>query len=276
MNDAPRHPLRVMGRCARLAGELGYSALRFAALSVRHGGTLAPSPRARWLQHVCRRVLRVFSLEHEVHGPMPTRGLLVCNHLSYLDILVLSATTPCIFVAKLEVRGWPVFGWFASRAGTLFLQREARSAAARVAGEIRAALDAGMLVVLFPEGTTSDGRDVLPFKSSLLEAAVGSPHDLSAGHIAYTVSDGSVADEVCYWRDMTLVPHLLNLLRKQKLGARLRFTEMSAAGADRKQLAQELRSAVVRLRECDPHAATSRADQPPAVPASKAASALSS
>ncbi len=141
-----------------------------------------------------------------------------------------------------------MFGWFASLAGTLFLRRDKRSDVARMTREMRRTLDTGALVVLFPEGTTSDGRDVLPFTSSLLEPATRQPHGLSAGFIEYSLNDGSVADEVCYWRDMRLLPHLLNLLGKRGLEARLRFTRLRQAGLDRKQLARQLRSEVVRLK----------------------------
>jgi 1-acyl-sn-glycerol-3-phosphate acyltransferase len=201
------------------------------------------------LQNVCLRALHVFHIELRTIGPIPSSGLLVCNHLSYFDILVLGAIAPCVFVSKCEVRRWPVFGWFASLAGTLFLRREKRSDVARMSREMRRALDTGALVVLFPEGTTSDGRAVLPFKSSLLEAATGRPHGLSAGVIEYALNDGSVADEVCYWRDMTLAPHLLNLLGKRGLEAQLRFTRLRHASPDRKQLARQLHSEVVRLKQ---------------------------
>jgi len=225
--------------------------MRFAGLIALHAGIPDRAARARWLQCVCRRALRVFSLRLRVAGPVPLSGVLVCNHLSYLDILVLGATTPCVFVSKCEVKLWPVFGWFASLAGTLFLRRDKRSDVARMIREMRRALETGALVVLFPEGTTSDGRKVLPFKSSLLEPAVRQQqgHGVSAAFIEYALNDGSVADEVCYWRDMSLAPHLLNLLGKRGLEARLRFTELRQASPDRKQLARQLHSEVVRLKE---------------------------
>ena len=207
-----KRSLRIVARSLWLAGELVLALIKFVALIAAHAGTPDRTTRARWLQNVCRRALRVFHLELRVAGTIPSNGLLVCNHLSYLDIIVLGATAPCVFVSKREVRRWPVFGWFASLAGTLFLRRDKRSDVARLTREMRRLLDTGALVVLFPEGTTSDGRDVLPFKSSLLEPATRQPHGLSAGFIEYALADGSVADEVCYWRDMTLAPHLLNLL----------------------------------------------------------------
>ena len=147
-----------------------------------------------------------------------------------------------------------MFGWFASLAGTLFLRREKRSDVARMTLEMGRVLDEGELVVLFPEGTSSDGSKVLPFKSSLLEPAIRQPHALSAGFIEYALSDGEVAEEVCYWKDMTLLPHLLNLFSKRGLTARLRFSEPRQAGGDRKQLARQLHSEVVRLRKLSPPA----------------------
>ena len=244
----PRN-FRIMVRLFWLAGELAWALIRFVGLIVARATPPNRAARARWLQHICRRALRVFHVELRVTGPIPASGLLVCNHLSYLDILVLGATTPCLFVSKCEVKRWPVFGWFASLAGTLFLHRDRRSDVARVTGEMRQMLDSGALIVLFPEGTTSGGREVLPFKSSLLEPAAQSPHALSAGFLEYALAEGDVAEEVCYWKDMTLLPHLLNLLGKRGVEARLRFTELRPESSDRKQLARQLHSEVVRLKE---------------------------
>jgi len=248
MDSSFKRSTRMAARSLWLVGEVILALMRFAGLMAVHAGIPDRTVRARWLQNVCRRALHVFRIELRAIGPIPSSGLLVCNHLSYLDVLVLGATAPCVFVSKCEVRCWPVFGWFASLAGTLFLRRDKRSDVARMNREMRRALDTGVLVVLFPEGTTSDGRAVLPFKSSLLEAATGPPHGLSAGFIEYALNDGSVANEVCYWRDMTLAPHLLNLLGKRGLEAQLRFTRLRQASPDRKQLARQLHSEVVRLK----------------------------
>jgi len=249
MNFFGRGFLRVLGRVVWLSGELAFAVARFSLLGVAHGGMPDRAVRARWLQHLCRRALRVLGVDWHVRGPIPSSGLLVSNHLSYLDILLLGATAPCVFVSKCEVRRWPVFGWVATLAGTLYVRRDKRSDVARVAEDIGAALDEGALVVLFPEGTTSDGREVLPFKSSLLEPATRSPHALAAGCIAYALPDGNVAEEVCYWRDMTLGPHLLNLLGKRGLAARVRFAELRHAHTNRKDLARQLHTEVRRLKE---------------------------
>jgi lyso-ornithine lipid O-acyltransferase len=232
-----------------LGSEVVLALATFAALIAKQRCIPERGARTLWLQSACRRSLRVFQVDLRVTGPIPSRGLLVCNHLSYLDILVLAATAPCIFVSKCEVKRWPVFGWFASLAGTLFLQRDKRSDVARMIREMRRELDSGALVVLFPEGTTSDGREVLPFKSSLFEPATIHLYPLSAGFIEYGLNDGDVAEEVCYWKDMTLLPHLFNLFSKRSLEARLHFTELQPTSTNRKQMARQLHSEVVRLKE---------------------------
>ena len=204
--------------------------------------------RLRWLHDWCRFACQVLGLTLTTDGRMPNSGLLVCNHLSYLDIVALSALNPCIFVAKCEVRSWPLFGWLARAGGTIFIERKHRAATMQDLAQIRAAIELGLPVVLFPEGTSSDGSTVLPFKSSLLQAAVDSRCAIAAAGIDYELPDGSVPDEICYWRDMTLLPHLLNLLGKRGIESRIRFSPARRHNADRKTLARELRAEVASLR----------------------------
>jgi len=115
-----------------------------------------------------------------------------------------------------------------------------------VASAMSAAVAGGALLVLFPEGTSSDGRGVLPFKSSLLEPLVGRT-ECTVAHLRYALGDGNVAAEVCYWRDMTLLPHLLNLLTKTHVAADLRLARVDTCGLDRKALAVVLRDCVAGL-----------------------------
>ncbi|MEP6685850.1 MAG: lysophospholipid acyltransferase family protein [Verrucomicrobiota bacterium] len=205
--------------------------------------------RAAWLHRWCRFACRVLGICATAHGSMPSSGLLVCNHLSYLDIIVLSSIQPCVFVAKRDVAAWPLFGWLARAAGAIFVDRRRRVAAGQVIDCMSKAIAGGSLVVLFPEGTSSDGSTVLPFKPALLEPALQLNCPIAAGAIDYSLPLGSVADEVCYWRDMTLVPHLLNLFAKARVESTLRFArvERSSPG-DRKELARELRRAIIHLR----------------------------
>ena len=243
-----KHPLRVTGRLSWLGAELLMSAFNYAIhCAVRPQDSL-PAARAMWLQNSSRRLLRVFRIETQFTGDIPSSGLLVSNHLSYLDILVLSALAPCVFVAKREVKHWPVLGWFAKKAGTVFVHRELRAQASQTVDKIEAALQTGALVVLFPEGTSSGGESILPFKSSLLEPAARQTHPLAAGFLRYELNDGDVSEEVCYWKDMTLVPHLINLCSKRAVQASVYFSHLREGNADRKQLARQLHTEVLRMK----------------------------
>ncbi len=204
--------------------------------------------RAAWLGRSSRRHLKIFGYSADVAGDIPTSGLLVSNHLSYLDILAISSVTPAVFVSKAEVRGWPLFGWFATIAGTVFIQRERRTHVGEVNREIETALAAGALVVVFPEGTSSDGADVLPFRASLLEPALRGGHEISVGWIHYELADGDARNEVCYWGEHAFLPHLVNLLGKKSVHATLRFGKFHRTTDDRKELAQQLRAAVLALK----------------------------
>ncbi len=204
--------------------------------------------RTAWLQRWSRFACRVLGIRVTRRGSMPQSGLLVCNHLSYLDVVVLSSIGPCVFVAKRDVAAWPLFGWLAHAAGTIFVDRERRLASADVVDLVREAIAGGSLVVLFPEGTSSDGSTVLPFKSSLLESAVQLRCPVAAAAIEHALEDGSVADEVCYWGDMTLLPHLLNLFSKREIRSKCSFSLPKIRAGDRKEIAAELREEIVSMR----------------------------
>ena len=179
---------------------------------------------------------------------MPSFGLLVSNHLSYLDIVVLSSIRPCVFVAKRDVASWPLFGWLARAAGAIFVDRDRRFLSVETVDRIREALASGTAVVLFPEGTSSDGSTVLPFKSALLESVVQLRCPVASASVEYALDNGSVANEVCYWRDMTLVPHLLNLFFKREIRANYSFSRAKVRDGNRKQIAHELRDEIISLR----------------------------
>lgn len=203
--------------------------------------------RAAWLHRWCRVACYLTGLKVESHGSVPRAGLLVSNHLSYLDIIAFSSLRPCIFVAKSEVARWPLFGWLTMASGAIFINRKRRSDSVRALDEIRNALRENALVVLFPEGTSSGGATVLPFKSALLAAATNLPGAVTAAAISYSLADGCVSEEVYYWRDMTLVPHLARLLTKREIFASVRFSEPLALAGSRKDIALQLHASVQSL-----------------------------
>lgn len=240
--------LRFAFRAVWFSAELFGFLCDFAWRSLKHGGALTQSERSRWLQRSARRSLKIFSVKTVSAGAPPETGLLVSNHLSYLDILVLVSLMPAVFVAKSEVKHWPVFGWFATRAGTLFVIRSRRSDVVRMNQEIEAKLARGDVLVLFPEGTSWDGSRVLPFKSSLLEPVIGSAHPLTVAHISYTLADGDVANDVCYWGDATFFPHMLKLMTKRCVVACVHFAPVKNPATDRKELAAQLHAKVSQMK----------------------------
>ena len=203
--------------------------------------------RTRWNQRCCQRLLRALSLSVDAQVAPVQPGLLVGNHLSYLDILVLGALHPLVFVSKSEVRSWPVFGWLATKAGTVFLQRERRSDLVRVQQEIQVAVAAGLTVVFFPEGTTTDGRTIRPFHAGLFVGAADNRWPVTPVWLGYALAEGSVADEVCYWRDMSFPTHFLNLLTKRGIVARVRQGPALPGIPDRRQLSLAAHAAVASL-----------------------------
>jgi lyso-ornithine lipid O-acyltransferase len=195
------------------------------------------------------RILRVIGVKLEVVGPIPGPGLIVSNHLSYLDIMVFSTAVPCIFVSKSEVKWWPLVGWVAQMTGTIFVDRSRRSQTYRVRPQMAERLDAGARLVLFPEGTSSDGRQMLPFRSSLFEAAVDATAPATAACISYDLlaGDGDPSRDVCYWGDMTMFPHLIKLLSRGGVQATVRFADRAQVFSERKQAALELQNQVKEL-----------------------------
>ncbi len=252
MKGLCQRPFRVVGRLVWFGGEVLLSGFDFLLRCVFCPKTSRRRARAVWLQRISRRVLRIFRAEIQTAGTIPSNGLLICNHLSYLDILVLSSLTPAIFVAKREVKSWPVMGWLAQLGGTIFIDRQRRTDVGEVNSEIQAALNDGALVIVFPEGTSSDGKTILPFKSSLLEPATQQKYPLTIGRIQYTLADGDADAEVCYWGDAVFFPHLLNFLSKRSVRASVRFAPVQNHSTDRKELAQQLHAAVRELNPCPP------------------------
>jgi 1-acyl-sn-glycerol-3-phosphate acyltransferase len=179
--------------------------------------------RALWLQACSRSVLRSLGVAVRVQGTPPARGLVVSNHLSYLDILVISAAVPCFFVSKLEVARWPYFGWAARTAGTIFLDRASRSSAAAVAGEMSVRLALSVPVLLFPEGTSTDGAQVLRFHPRLMEPATRSGAPITPVAIRYVLAGGVQERELCWFGDVGFVSHLWKVLGVAGFSAQLQF-----------------------------------------------------
>jgi len=205
--------------------------------------------RAQWLHCSCRMVLRRVGFELGVVGEPPASGLIASNHLSYLDILFYGATVPCVFVSKIEVRSWPLLGLLAALGGTVFIDRKSAASTAEAARRIEDLLRAGVPVLVFPEGTSSDGSAVLRFHPSLFEPAVLVGAQVTAAAIGYSAV-GATERDLCYYGDISFAPHLLETLQLPEILATLRFDSLGKVYADRKQASGLTREAVVGLRAC--------------------------
>ena len=181
-------------------------------------------------------------------GAIPQAQVYGSNHLGYLDIVTIASTTPVVFVSKAEVRQWPVVGRLATGGGTLYLQREKKGELTSVIRQFEEVASHGIPVVVFLEGTSSGGEGVLPFRPSLLAPAVEAGWQVAPLALDYAISEGTVANDVAYWRDMTFVPHFFRLLSAERLDARVTYGAARSAGTDRKVLARQLHDEVAQLR----------------------------
>jgi 1-acyl-sn-glycerol-3-phosphate acyltransferase len=220
--------------------------LRFAFLRL-HRGKLTPGDRAVWMHQSCALMLRRMGIAVASEGPRPHAGLIISNHLSYLDILVHAAIGPRIFVSKSEVRSWPAIGLLAHLGGTIFIQRDRRAHAMEAAFEIEAFLSAGIPVVLFPEGTSTDGATLLPFYSFLFEPAVEAASPVTAAALSYQAEDAEERD-LCYYGDIHFAPHFIETLGHRDVRGKIRFDGQARIYKNRKQAANDAWERVARLR----------------------------
>ena len=198
------------------------------------------------------RALVCLGVQLRVAGTPPVCGplLLVANHISWLDIVVMHAARHCRFVSKDDVRRWPLVGLLATGAGTLYVRRSSSRDAMRVVHHMTQALRDGDVLAVFPEGTTSDGRVVLPFHANLLQAAISAPSPVLP--IALSYSDASASgpsQAVTYIDDDSLVGSVWRTLGAGSVTATVVFgAAQNADGRDRRAWAQSLREAVMALR----------------------------
>lgn len=208
---------------------------------------LTLTDRAEWLQASCSLVLRRLSISLETEGPLPRSGLIVSNHLSYLDILLHAATGPRIFISKSEVRSWPLLGWLARCGGTIFIARGSRSGATEAAIGIEYALRSGLTVVLFPEGTSTDGTTLLPFHPFLFEPAMEAESLVTAAAVSYEAQD-TAERNLCYYGDMGFMSNLLEVSGHHSVHGRIRFDPKPRVYSNRRHAANDTWERVARLR----------------------------
>jgi 1-acyl-sn-glycerol-3-phosphate acyltransferase len=208
-------------------------------------GRWAPQRRYSEIQRWSQRMLKAMGVQLRVVGEPASGGplLVVANHVSWLDILVLNAARPAQFVSKSDVKRWPLLGGLVAGAGTLFIERESRRDAMRVVHHMAQALQAGGVVAVFPEGTTGDGRALLPFHANLFQPAISTGSPVQPVGVAYChPATGLLSDAPVYVGDTTLLQSIWRTLTAPGgvVAWAVHGELQPVEGRDRRQLAQEV------------------------------------
>ncbi|WP_432257927.1 lysophospholipid acyltransferase family protein [Cupriavidus sp. TMH.W2] len=222
-----------------------------------------------------RRLLRICGVEVEVvdatgaasTGAGRQGAMVVSNHISWLDIYVIHSWQPVRFVAKSEIRSWPLIGWLCDKTGTIFIERGRKRDAHRVLHDITDVMLQGDLVGVFPEGTTTDGAAVLPFHANLMQAPISGGLPVQPLGLSYLdAATGQPTLAAAYIGDTTLLQSLEAVLRAPRIKARLVIgPALVSVSGDRRELANSAREVVAHLSQGAPEhaaAAARRLNQP--------------
>lgn len=249
MSDPRRSALAAGWRILRALGHV----LRGLWVIRSEFGKLTPEATDLLVREWTRQMLDILGVTLQVRGTPPAHGplLVVANHISWLDILVMNAARPSHFVSKADVKAWPVIGALVTGAGTLYIERESRRDAMRVVHKMAEHLRGGDILSVFPEGTTGDGQTLLPFHANLIQAAIAAEAPVLPVGLGYVdVERGGRHDAPLFIGDTTLLQSLWNTLRATGVQAVVHYGEpQRAEGRDRRTWAADLREAVATLRE---------------------------
>lgn len=216
---------------------------------------LSAEQREMRVQAWALQFLALWGIHLRVVGQPVAQGpaLMVANHISWLDILVIHAARHCRFVSKSDIRAWPLVGMLATGAGTLYIERSKRRDALRMVKDMADAMRQGDVVAVFPEGTTSDGRALLPFHANLIQAAIEADAPVQPMSLKFTdAQTGETSFAPCYIGDDTLIGSVWRTLKAGRIEAVVHFGQPQAAqGRDRRAWAQDLRQDILRLRDED-------------------------
>jgi 1-acyl-sn-glycerol-3-phosphate acyltransferase len=197
------------------------------------------------IRNYSRRLLAICGVSVEQQGVALEHALVVANHVSWLDIFVINSLQPCRFVAKSEIRDWPLLGWLVAQAGTVFIARGSRRDLRHTFKGIVTNLELGERVALFPEGTTAPQGSLLPFHANLFEAAIDAQVMVQPYALEYLDANGALHPSVDYVGDMSFADSMLAILSGSAVSARMVcLPALDARGAHRRDLAAGARNAV--------------------------------
>ena len=238
-------PLRRAIRISRLLLHLAWG-VTLAGLAFP---LLTTERRDRAIMAWAQRLLRVIGvrLRADAAPSLPQGALLVCNHVSWLDIYLIYAAQRVHFVSKAEVRNWPVAGWLARKTGTLFIERGRRADTARINTEMGELMRSGAWVAVFPEGTTGDGRSLRRFMPSLLQPAIELNCPIVPAALRYRTLANEYSAAPAYIDDISMWQSLKNIVSEPGIVAELHFGDPILPNAHRRELAAQAEAATARL-----------------------------
>ncbi len=204
--------------------------------------------RGRLIRWWSAQLLCILGTRLALEGEPPrAAAVIVANHVAWLDVFVVLSVVPCRFIAKSEIRDWPLAGWIAARSGTIFIRRGRRRDIASINARVHDVLGEGESVGLFPEGTTGEGEMLLKFHSSLFEPAVVNAARVHPAAIRYLRPDGTPCEAAIYG-ERTFLQSLARIIREPAMRAQLRFASpLAAAGTHRRELARRAHGSVATL-----------------------------
>ena len=197
--------------------------------------------KRRIIKWWCGGLLRAFHIQVNTFGSLPpanVQGIMfVANHISWADIHALNSLIPLRFVAKSDIKDWPIFGYLVTKANTLFIDRSKRQEAGRIVETVAGSLKAGDNLCYFPEGTTTDGTHMLAFKSSVLQAAINANTQLWPLAIRYINEDGSINTEMAYAGETSMMASMKLIMMQKNAVVELHFlAPIQATSRDRREL----------------------------------------
>ncbi|MBO9536944.1 lysophospholipid acyltransferase family protein [Herbaspirillum sp.] len=192
------------------------------------------------------KLLRICGITVKIDSPQPIpRSLLVANHISWLDIFVVNTLQPCRFVAKSDIRGWPLIGWLCAKTGTIFISRGKASDVRRIFKGLVESIGKGEHVAFFPEGTTASQGTLLPFHANLFEAAIDARAPVQPYALRYVDREGKLHPAADFIGDMTIVGSILAILKSSGMTAELKQLPLiPTEGAHRRDLARVAREVI--------------------------------
>jgi 1-acyl-sn-glycerol-3-phosphate acyltransferase len=213
---------------------------------------VAPRTHARLTRWWARKLLRILGIVLSPHGAVPPDAardyIIASNHISWVDIFVISAAHPSLFIAKAEIRDWPIAGWICDKAGTIFIRRARRSDTAKINETMRAVLARGFTIGFFPEGTTTPGDKLLKFHTSLFEPAVANGATLAPVALRYRLNNGEPSPAIAFVGEISFLESVALIIRQRKMIAEVTFAPpIPAAGLLRRDLAQRAESAIAAI-----------------------------